>query len=245
MPRTAFARVIEATPAARDELAFRRIAEILDATERKIDDNLRDFGGFRGKLEKARRAVDDRRIKDAQDLRDDLLAAIALREYDLETAAAMEAQERHHEIARGEETITADSGQKTRDGFLWLRRKGRVAGPRAEAGQRFREHYARLDPSVKSSLASLNRVDGGTGGVAAPEGFSMARFEVDGVRDHIRQAVGNDRGSYLYSLLVEVCAKGVTVRKMASNGDRESDRIVAELCFALDMAASRFGMVKS
>lgn len=235
-------KTISASQDAADALAARQMLDALDAARRKIEDNPQAFGGQRAKVDKVRRSIMDRRMNDARDQFDELLAAIALREEEIKTAAQAEEQARLAE-ARGQETDTADDGSRTRDGYLWLRRKGKIIGSRAEAGDKLREHFSDADSPIRSCI---NDQPGGGGGDATPSAaYSYARFELDGLKDHIRSAVGSHRASYLYSLLEAIVGRGETVRSITGNKDRDGDRVVVELCGALDMAAARFGMVRS
>lgn len=232
---------LRASPEAANYFAATQLLGVLEVVRRKIEDRPRVLGAFRGAADKVARSIQDRRLDDARDQIGDLLTWIAVREEDERTALQASEQERLAQ-ARGQDTDTADDGSRTRDGYIWLRRKGKIIGSRAEAGEKLREHFANAESPLRSCI---NDQPGGGGGNASPsEAYGLARFELDGLKGHMKSAVGSGRASYLYALLEAVVGRGETIRQITGNKDREGERVVVELCCALDMAAARFGMVR-
>lgn len=227
----------------KDQLAARQLTDRVQVIRSRIEGDPRRYGGLGSRLDRAERSIMDRRLVDARDHLIDIEQAIAAKDEAAQTKAQQEEQERLAE-ARNSPTDKTETGVATRDGWLWLERKKRFTGTRLQAGRIFREKYAKATgSSVKSCIAEST---GGGGGDATPTASQVhARFEIDGVRAHMRSAIGQTNGGALFSLLEEVCGKGETVRSLVDGDDRKADAKVIELGFALDLAGVYLGVART
>lgn len=140
-------------------------------------------------------------------------------------------------------TAREPGGPATRDGFLWLVRKGRIAPHRVDAGQRYGALYAKARAdSIKSCL---NDSVGGGNGDSPMDARLRAVFELDAANIHIYLAMGETNGRRFVSLLERICGQGDTLREVAGNDDRRALVLEAEFMTALDMEAVHFGIVRS
>lgn len=165
-----------------------------------------------------------------------------------ERAAAKEAEEAARSAERlarrrGVPTAREPGGPATRDGFIWLVRKGRVSPHRVDAGQRYGALYAKARSDGLRS--ALNDSVGGGGADSSPvDAHLRAVFELDAAKRHVYRAMGEKQGLRLVALLDRVCGQGETLRELACNDDRKAMILEAELMTALDMEAVHFGVTR-
>ncbi|MDP1599002.1 hypothetical protein [Phenylobacterium sp.] len=239
------ARTIRPTASMVAAVTAKQLSEVLIALRNTIEGNPQLYGRQTRKLDRAERAIFDRRFNDARELMADMQQGIEARDQAASMQAAAQEQEALSE-ARGAPTSKTETGVATRDGWLWLVNKGRYSAGRVEAGRRFREKFSKAtDDSMKSCLA-----DGAAGAVSedAPcshAARSHARFEIEGVQRHMQSSAGLASGSLLFERLVAVVGRGETVRQLAGGKDREAEGLAIELGFALDLAGVYLGAVRS
>lgn len=224
-------------------LTAKQLSDVLLALRNTIEGNPHLYGRQTQKLDRAERAIFDRRFNDARELMGEMQQGIEARDLSAAVQAGAHEQEALGEV-RGEPTATTETGVKTRDGFLWLVNRKRYTPARVEAGRIFREKYAKsIGGSVKSCIAEST---GGGGGDATPTAAQLhARFEIQGVARHFQSSIGAANGTALFSLLEAVCGRGETVRQLAEGDDRKADAKAIELGFALDLAGVYLGAVRT
>lgn len=232
---------VRPTPAMVAALTARQLTDVLNSLRGKTEANPKLYGRQTQALSRAERAIFDKRFQEAREILGGVQAGIVERDQAEQDRAASAEHEALGD-ARGTPTARTETGVATRDGFLWLVNRKRYTQARVEAGRLFREKYAKaIGGSVRSCL---NDTVGG-GGDASPTAAQIhAKFEVEGVRRHLRGAVGESSGEAIYSLLEAVCGRGETVRQLASGEDRKADALAVELGFALDMAGVYLGTVR-
>lgn len=159
-----------------------------------------------------------------------------------ETEANLVAQAVQAEV-RGVETVREHRGPPSRDGIIWLARKGRLTTSRRLAAERVSELYgkARAD-GVRSHLAEPC---GGGAFCGRTDPHLLAADELRALQEHMTVASGLETGARLYGLLISVCGNGTTLRELAKGDDRKASVLEADLMTALDMAGVKFGMVKA
>lgn len=234
---------LKSNPRMKDALAVRLLSEKAQVVRAVLESDPKLYGGTQTKMERLDRAIFSRHLEQARDLIDDLDQVIAAKQ----EAAAIHAGAQEREAlaeTRGAPTVKTETGVATRDGWLWLVNKGRYSPGRVEAGRLFREKFSKAtDDSMKSCL---NDSGGGGAGDGNPMAARLhAQFEIDGVRSHMRSAVGLLAGATLFDLLTAVCGRGETVRQIAAGDDRKADAKAIELGFALDLAGVYLGAVRT
>ena len=229
---------LQSTRRMKDEMALRSARMALQGLRSRIEGNPSLYGGMLAKLEKAEIAAENGHIVQAGDRILEIEKFIAEKDEALATEARLAEQEALAE-ARNVPTDKADSGVRTRDGWLWLVRKGRYTAARMQAGEVFREKFTNAEASLKSCIGDTT----GGGGGAAPI-CNFAAFELDGVKKHMASSVGHETGGALYSLLCAVVGRGDTVRGLADGDERKADAKTVELGLALDLAGVYLGVVR-
>lgn len=237
---TGRASVLRATPAQLEALTVRQLEEMARTLRRKVDDDPSRYGGLRAKLDIAERSILDRRFSDAREQLAKVRQGMDEKDHQVGLRESLAEREKLGDL-RNEPTATAATGAQTRDGWLWLKSKGRFSAARAQIGDHYREKHAKAQDPLRSCL---NDQPGGSGQGASAT-FSFAKFELDGVRAHFRDSLGEEAGHALYDLLEAVVGRGETVRHLAAGNDRRADALVVELGFALDLTGKRFGMVRA
>ena len=190
-------------------------------------------------LNKADQALRAGRTEDAGRVLQDVLERLDARAADREAEEAARSAERLAK-RRGVPTAREPGGPSTRDGFLWLVRKGRVTQARYDAGQRYGELYAKArGDGVKSVLNDSV----GSGDGDGPTGALLrAVFALDAANLHIFRAMGEAQGRRMVAVLERVCGRGETLREVAGGDDRRTLIVEAELMTALDMQSVHFGV---
>ncbi|PLR28136.1 hypothetical protein SGCZBJ_03770 [Caulobacter zeae] len=220
-------------------LVRRQLGDKLDALRIRADNDHRC--GVTPSLRKAEQAIMAGRYPDAGRFLQDAEEKLDQRAAAREAAAAAEAAERQAR-RRGVLTAHTPGGPSTRDGFLWLVKKGRVTPHRRDAGQRYGELYARArGDSIKSAL---NDNVGGRAGDSPADARLRAVFDLDAANLHIYRAMGEAHGRRLVALLEAVCGIGTTLREVAGGDDRKAAILEADLMTALDMEAIHFGVCR-
>lgn len=227
---------LKSTGAMGVSLARRQLGAMLDAQRVRADN---DPGcGQLPVLRKADQALRAGRLEDAGRWIREAEARLD------ERASAKEAEEAARSAERlsrrrGVPTAREPGGPATRDGFLWLVRKGRVSQHRVDAGQRYAALFARArGDGIKSCLNDA----GGSACDSPMDAKLRAVFELDAAHQHIYRAMGEANGRRMSALLERVCGQGETLREIAGNDDRRALVLEAELMMALDMQAAHFGI---
>jgi hypothetical protein len=230
--------LLKSTPPMTTSLIRRQLTDLIEAMTVRAEN---DAGcGQIPALKKAEQALRANRIEDAGRWIREVEAKLN------ERAAAKEAEEAARSAERlakrrGVPTAREPGGPATRDGFMWLVRKGRVTQHRVNAGQRYGVLYAKArSDGIKSAL---NESVGGSGG-SPMDAHLKAVFELDAAKRHVYRAMGEHQGRRLVDLLDRVCGRGETLREIGSNDDRKAMILEAELMMALDMEAVHFGIVR-
>lgn len=231
--------LLKSTGAMTSSLVRRQMADLLEAMLVRADN---DAGcGQMPTLKKAEQAMRAGRTEDAGRMIRDVEARLD------ERAAARDAEEAARSAERlskrrGVPTAREPGGPATRDGFLWLVRKGRVAQHRVDAGQRYGALFAKArSDGIKSAL---NDSGGGGGANSSPvDAHLRAVFELQDAQRHVYRAMGENQGQRLVALLDRICGQGETLREVAGNDDRKALVLEAELMAALDMEAMHFGVL--
>ena len=235
------AAALAATPRMASALVKRQLGERLAVLRARIET---DPGcGQASRLRHAEQALLHARVEAAGALAQDIESALDHRAETAATEAGLAEQARLAE-GRGTPTARTAKGPPTRDGFLWLARKGRLTPHRFEAGGRFGRLYARArSDGIRSALA--NDGPGPTGEVDSPlAARARAAAALAAVNHHIVRAVGGEAGAGLFALLEAVPGRGETLREAAGGEDRKAAALEVQLMTALDMAAVQFGMVR-
>lgn len=234
--------LLKSTNPMAESLARRQLGGLLDAMMFRADN---DPGcGQIPTLKKAEQALRAGRAEDAGRLIREAEAKLDERAAAREAEAAAKSAARQAK-SRGVPTAREPGGPATRDGFLWLVRKGRVTNHRVEAGQRYGALFAKArGDSIKSALN--DDVGGGNGsGASSPiDAHLRAVFEHDAANPHIYRAMGETNRRRLVALLERICGQGETLREVAGNDDRKALVLEAELMTALDMEEVHFGIVR-
>lgn len=240
------AAMLTASPAQIEALWAKELGEIARTLRRRVDNHPGRYGGCDAKLDAAERSIQDKRLLNARDQITAVTRLMEERDASVGVKEALAEQEKLGDL-RGAPTHQADAGNLTRDGWLWLKAKGRFDTTRRAAGDHFREKFNKATDSLRSCTGDQT----GGGGEGPSAIYSNAKFELDGVKLHMRRAAGEDTGRALFNLLSAVCGQGATVRQIAKGEettakiDRRSDALVIELGLALDMAGVYFGMIRA
>jgi len=224
-----------------EALRVRQLQSVASTLRRRSDNNPGRYSRIvTDKLNLAERAIFDRRLEAAKDHLAYVDSAMNDKDAQVGTEAQLAEQERLAEL-RNQPTHKSETGAQTRDGWLWLKAKGRYTTTRITIGDHYREKHIKASDPLRSCL---NDTPGG-GGDGPSISYTHAKFELDGVKRHMRNSAGEDTGAHLYGLLESVCGRGDTVRALAGGKDRQSDAYVIELGLALDLAGVYFGMVRT
>jgi hypothetical protein len=219
-------------------LVRRQLADLLEAAIFRTDN---DPGcGQMPALKKAEQALRAGRTDDAGRLIHEVQIKLDERAASKEAEAAAKSAARLAKL-RGVPTAREPGGPATRDGFMWLVKKGRVTPHRADAGQRYGALYARArSDGIKSALD--DSVRGASPDSSPIDARLRAVFELEAAKRHVYSAMGEDQGRRLVNLLDRICGHGDTLRELAGNDDRKALVLEAELMTALDMEAVHFGV---
>ncbi|CAN5171232.1 hypothetical protein BH10PSE3_BH10PSE3_09320 [soil metagenome] len=161
-------------------------------------------------LKKAEQALRAGRAEDAGRWIREVEAKLDERAAAKEAEQAAKSSERQAK-RRGVPTVCEPGGPATRDGFLWLVRKGRVAHHRVEAGQRYVALFAKArSDSIRSALN--DSVGGGGRAHSCPvDAHLRALFELQAAQRHVYRATGEDQGQRLVALLDRICGQSETL----------------------------------
>lgn len=135
------------------------------------------------------------------------------------------------------DTIDGGTGGKVgivRDGLHWLMTKGHISPRQYDAGKTYGDDYRLTEPSVKSCLGALDRVDcsSALGSSTERERASMRlrAVRLDGLRDQTK----------LITLCNLVCGQGRAVIHLARGDDREAQKLIGTLYAALDLLVAYY-----
>lgn len=205
---------LKSNRAMKTEMAFRSLTDELQVRRGRIEGDPERFSGVMKLLERVEASVMARNLPASRDGMIELKVRMEERDEAFSIAAQQAEQERLSE-ARGAPTHKAETGVATRDGWLWLVRKGRYSPARVEAGRRFREKYARANDDAMKSCLNDNS-GGGAGDESPMEARLHAQFEVEGVMRHMISSVGVVSGAYLFERLRAVVGRGETLAQLAA-----------------------------
>lgn len=185
-------------------------------------------------------------------------AALALRTLErqvrgrTESAALDARQEEGSRLAelRGIDTDTSGGKPATRDGWVWLLRKGRVNTDRRIAGERYSALYGQC--RADGVRSALNDAHGSGGPSTAQEKRMEAIGDLHEAHVHIRRAVGDVSAGRFIAALDAVCGRGEPISQLAAAEPKHAIRKLSaherglvmetDLMVALDMLARHFGL---
>lgn len=237
---------LKATPHQMDALAAKRLREYATRLRQRNERTPGRYGRIGDRLDAAGYSIDQSLYATALDQLKAIETHMDGADAEVGVRQSLVEQESQGD-RRDAPTHTTESGSQTRDGWRWLLAKGRIDDRRRPIGERFREIHDKAQDSLRSCLA--DGTGGGDQNVAAT--YNHAKFELDGVRLHMRRSAGEETGAALYQLITAVCGRGDTVRALAASQvdetkkDRKADALTIELGLALDMAGVYFGMIRA
>lgn len=151
---------------------------------------------------------------------------------------------------RGIETDATEGRPPTRDGWIWLLRKGRVNPERRLAGERYSALYGEC--RADGVRSALNDSPGSGSATTAQEKRLVAIGDIHEAHVHIRKAVGDVSAGRFITLLDAVCGRGEPIAQLASAEPRNQSRKLSaherglvmetDLMVGLDMLARHFGL---